>query len=676
MSWPRLHVLALLVLFAGIANAAKPFQSMDVFALQWASDPALSPDAQVVVYVRRSMDVMQDRRVSRLWLMNRDGSDHRALTSGESNQRSPTWSPTGDRLAFIETTDQGAEIFVYWRKSGVVSRISQLPQSPGALSWSPDSRNLAFSMLVAEPDVTLVSAPKAPPGAEWAPAPRVTTRLYHEADGRGRLKPGLPQYFIVASDGGSAEQVTTLDCRLPRRPHWADAGRSLVFSANCVEDREKRYRNSEIYRYDLASGELTELTSQNGPDAGPQVSPDGNTIAYWRYSDKVQTYQVNELVLMDLDGGNKRTLLSDLDRAISDIRWSPSGKRVFFTYADQGVGKIASVTLSGRLRIVADDFGGEAIGRPYGGGSYSVARNDQLVYTQASAYRPAELAVVRPGGSGATITSLSASWSTYRDLGEVREVNYTSSVDQRPIQGWLVMPPNYDAANSYPLLVENHGGPVSHYGPLFSPEFQLYAAAGYVVFYPNPRGSTSYGEEFGNLLYHNYPGDDYNDVMDGVDYLIAQGIASEESLFVTGGSAGGTMTAWMVSNNQRFKAAVVVKPVMNWISKTLTADNHFWYANYRYPGQPWESIDTYMKFSPISRVGQIETPTLVMVGTDDLRTPVSEAKQLYHALRLRGVDTALVELPGASHFIANRPSQLIAKVEHVIHWLDRYRATD
>ena len=221
--------------------------------------------------------------------------------------------------------------------------------------------------------------------------------------------------------------------------------------------------------------------------------------------------------------------------------------------------------------------------------------------------------------------------------------------------------------------MENHGGPISNYGDRFSPEIQLYASAGFVVFYPNPRGSTSYGEEFGNLLYHHYPGNDYDDVMDGVDAILKKGYIPEDSLFVTGGSAGGIMTAWMIGSNNRFRAAAVVKPVMNWISKTLTADNYYGYAHYRYPGQPWENMETYMKFSPISLVGNIQTPTLVMVGTADLRTPLSEAKQLYHALKLRKIETALVEVPGAYHFISSRPSQLITKIEHIVAWFERYR---
>ena len=223
------------------------------------------------------------------------------------------------------------------------------------------------------------------------------------------------------------------------------------------------------------------------------------------------------------------------------------------------------------------------------------------------------------------------------------------------------------------MIVENHGGPISNYGDRFSPEILLYSASGYVVFYPNPRGSTSYGEEFGNLLYRNYPGDDYHDVMDGVNTMIKKGYIDEKNLFVTGGSAGGIMTAWIIGKNDRFKAAVVAKPVMNWISKTLTADNYFGYANSRYKGQPWENFEEYWKFSPISLVGNIKTPTMVMVGRKDLRTPISEAKQLYHALKLRKIETVYIEIPEAFHNISNKPSQLITKIDHVLAWFNKYK---
>ena len=236
----------------------------------------------------------------------------------------------------------------------------------------------------------------------------------------------------------------------------------------------------------------------------------------------------------------------------------------------------------------------------------------------------------------------------------------------------MVKPPDFEEDKQYPLLVEIHGGPISNYGDRFSAEIQLYASAGYVGFYPNFRGSTGYGEDFGNLLYNNYPCDDYQDIIDGVDHLITAGYIDQEQLYVTGGSAGGIMTAWIIGKNHRFRAASVVKPVMNWISKTLTADNYYGYANYRIPGQPWENFEAYWKFSPISLVGNVETPTMVMVGMEDLRTPISEAKQLYHALKLRRIPTVYVEIPGAYHNIARRPSQLITKIDHNLAWFKKH----
>ena len=203
---------------------------------------------------------------------------------------------------------------------------------------------------------------------------------------------------------------------------------------------------------------------------------------------------------------------------------------------------------------------------------------------------------------------------------------------------------------------------------------QLYAAAGYVVLYANPRGSSSYGQEFGNLIHHNYPGQDYDDLMSGVDAVIARGYVDEEQLFVTGGSGGGVLTAWIVGNTDRFAAAVSAKPVINWYSFVLTADFYPFFHQYWFPGFPWEVPDEYLRRSPLHRVGNVTTPTMLLTGEVDYRTPMSESEQFYQALKLRKVDTALVRIPGASHGIARRPSQLIAKVAHILAWFERYRS--
>ena len=650
------------------------FSYLDVFDLQYAADPQISPNGDFIVYRRIGFDVMKDRAWGNLWMLKTDGSQHQKLTSREVSESNPKWSPSGDRIAFSSSTDEGSEIYLYWVNTGKIAKLSQLPFSPSAITWSPDGTQLAFSMNVAAKASVIAKMPKKPKGANWADAPRITDRVYHEADGRGYIKPGFNHIFTIPTNGGALRQITTGDWHHRGTLSWAKDGAKIYFSANRVEDWEYRFRNSEIYSVEVKTGKINTLTSRNGPDYNPQVSPDGKHIAYLGYEDKVQAYQIRKIHLMNTDGSNKRVISEKLDRTIAGIQWDAKSGGLYFNYDDKGNGKIGHVSLSGKVSKLADNRGGTTLGRPYGSGSYAVSNNGTITYTHSRPNYPAEIAVLKfKEKSPKKITALNKALFDYKTLGKVEEVWYKSSFDGRDIQGWVVYPPNYDATKKYPFMVENHGGPILNYGDRFSIEMQLYASEGYIVFYPNARGSTSYGEEFGNLLYNNYPGQDYDDTMDGVDHCIKMGIAHEDQLFVTGGSAGGIMSAWMIGKNNRFKAAVVAKPVMNWISKTLVADNYFGYANSRYPGQPWENFEGYWKFSPLSLVGNIETPTMVMVGMNDLRTPPSEAKQLYHALKLRKIETVLVEIPGASHGIASKPSNLIAKIAHTVAWFDKYR---
>ncbi len=650
-----------------------PFQYLDVFDLEYASDPQISPDGQWVVYRRMGLDIMKDRPMGNLWLLSVDGKVHQKLTSREVNESQPRWSPDGDRIAFASSTEEGAEIYMYWMETSRIARLTQLEQSPSGLSWSPDGTQLAFSMKVAQAPPVIAKMPAKPKGASWAGAPRITDRLKHEQDGAGYISPGYYHIFVVSAHGGVARQITHGNYHHRGAISWHPDGNYVYFSANRQEDWEYDYRNSEIYRADVITGQIDQLTDRNGPDYSPAVSPDGSLIAYVGYEDRIQTYQRSILHVMNSDGSGHRAISTDLDRSVGDLVWDEDGSKLYVTYDEYGNTRIATIALDGSHNKLADNVGGTTIGRPYGGGSYSVSEDGTLAYTYTLPSHPAEVGIwSSQQDSVRLITDLNSDLLSFRDLGEVEEIWYKSSVDGRRVQGWIVKPPSYDPGKKYPLLVENHGGPISNYGDRFSAEMQLYAAHGYLVFYPNPRGSTGYGEEFGNLLYNNYPGDDYQDVMDGVDTLLSLGLVDEDHLYVTGGSAGGIMTAWIIGKNDRFRAAVVAKPVVNWISKTLVADNYYGYANYRYPGQPWENVEGYWKFSPLSLVGNIETPTMVMVGMNDLRTPPSEAKQLYHALKLRKVETVLVEIPEASHGIANRPSNLISKIAHTIAWFEKY----
>ena len=287
--------------------------------------------------------------------------------------------------------------------------------------------------------------------------------------------------------------------------------------------------------------------------------------------------------------------------------------------------------------------------------------------------RPANIGIVNEGQIQ-ILTALNNDLLGHRKLGLVNEITYKSSFDGQEIQGWYITPPDFDPAKKYPLILEIHGGPHLAYGPYFSAELQIMAAAGYIVFYNNYRGSLSYGEDFALLLQYKYSSsEDFADHMSGIDTLINLGFIDDKNLFITGGSAGGIATAYAVGLTDRFNAAVAAKPVINWLSKPLTADSMVGQIYHQFPGPPWEHLEHYWKRSPLSLMGNVTTPTLLITGEDDRRTPISETEQFYQGLRLRGIDSAMVRLPDTSHGIANKPSRLISKVDHILAWFERYR---
>ncbi|HEX6636229.1 MAG TPA: S9 family peptidase, partial [Steroidobacteraceae bacterium] len=444
--------------------------------------------------------------------------------------------------------------------------------------------------------------------------------------------------------------------------------------ANRGADWERDPQESEVFSVEVATGRLTQLTDRDGPDNSPVVSPDGRRIAYLGFDDRLQGYQVTHLYVVDIDGRNARMVTGAFDRDIENPRWAADGRSVYFSYDDRGVKKLGVVTLDGKVRTLAEGLGGTDLGRPYTSGMYSVARNGRLAFTHNTPLSPADVATATTGGATRVLTALNDDLFGNRTLGKVRALTWKSSHDQREIQGWVITPPDFDAAKKYPMILEIHGGPFAAYGPNYASELQLYAAAGYIVLYTNPRGSTSYGEEFGNLIHHAYPGFDYDDLMSGVDALIAQGNVDPGNLFVTGGSGGGVLTAWIVGKTDRFRAAVVAKPVINWSSFVLTADVNNFFYKYWFGAQPWEKPEDYWKRSPLSLVGNVKTPTMLITGEADYRTPIEESEQYYQALKLRKIDTLMVRIPEASHGgMVARPSNLIAKVDNILAWFERYR---
>ena len=653
-------------------DAAK-FLNTDIFQLEVAADIQISPDGDEVAYVRRSMDIMTDRARSNIWAVSADGESHRPLLSGADNYSSPRWSPDGGRIAYVSDAEgRGSEIHVRWMDTGQTAMLTNVAESPSSVTWSPDGRYIAFTMFVPADGPKLATPPEKPEGAEWAEPVTVIERLYYRADGRGYLETGNTHIFVLSADGGTPRQLTSGDYNHTGPLSWSPDGARIAFSANRVENYELTPTQSEIWTVDVDDGALTQLTDRVGPDTAPRFSPDGQRIVYLGYDDQKMGYHNGGVYVMDTDGGNVTALTEDLDRTVSEARWAGSSNRLYIRYDDSGDVVLASLDMNGRISRVADDLGGVSLGRPYTSGSFSVADNGAYAYTAGTPYRPADVAVGRRSASVRKVTALNDDLLGHKTLGEVEELTWTS-VGGLEIEGWIVKPPNFDESKQYPLILEIHGGPFAAYGPHFAAEIQLMAAAGYVVLYTNPRGSTSYGYDFANEIHHNYPSEDYDDLIAGVDAVIERGYIDEDQLFVTGGSGGGVLTAWIVGKTDRFAAAVSAKPVINWISTVLTTDIAAFMPQYWFDSPPWEDVDAYWSRSPLSLVGNVTTPTMLLTGEEDHRTPIPESEQYYQALKLRQIDTALVRVPGASHGIASRPSQLIAKVDSILAWFGRYR---
>jgi len=670
--WPWLLLGSLL---SSVATAALPnFTGADIFRLESAQDPQLRQDGGVIAYVRQSYDQMDDRARTAIWLVDAVTGSQTPLITGPGSVSSPRWSPDGSRLAYLQTNENGrAQLMVRWNQSGAAARIADLLETPKSVTWSPDGRSLAFLLFTPTEKSVLGEAPKKPEGAKWADPLELITDLHYRTDEEGYLRSGNSQLYVVAADGGAPRQLTSGPYELNDGISWTPDGRYLMVSGNRHEHWQLDPLNTEIYRVTAADGAVEALTARVGPDLSPAVSPDGRQIAYLGFDDRLRAYANQRVYVMDLDGGHSHALTAALDRSIDDVKWSGDGKHLYIRYVDRSVTRIARLWLDGRMEAVAEGLSGAEVDRPYSGGAFSVSAKGVVAFTAGGVAGPSNIAVVA-GRQTRVLTHLNADLVAARSLATVRPLAVASSFDHHPIDAWIMLPPSAPAGKRVPLILEIHGGPYASYGATFSTDHQLYAAAGFAVVYANPRGSTSYGEEFANQIDKDYPDHDYDDLMSVVDAAIATGSVDPDQLFVTGGSGGGVLTAWIVGKTHRFRAAASQKPVINWTSWLLTTDGYPESMKYWFGVPPWENPDLYWRHSPLSLVGAVTTPTLVIVGDRDFRTPLSDSEQYYQALKLRGVPTALLKIPGASHGgIAARPSQSAAKASAVLAWFERYR---
>lgn len=667
----------------GAQSTSRPngsvLQSEDLFSLSAAGDAQISSDGQTVAYVRTSNDITIDRGRTSIWFVDTRTAEEAELqgigAGAELSQ--PRWSPNGDRLAFVakpETGDLG--IYIYWRASKRVERIVTPVRSPSHITWSPDGRALAFVMPTPAAAETLGAALHKPDGAKWAEPLRIISRIEYKRDGEGERKPGYNHVYLVPSVGGAPRALTSGSFDDSGPLSWTPDGSAILFTSRRGPDWERERDLYAIYRASIADGALTQLSANKGPETSASVSPDGKRVAFTGYVQNYRGYENRRVQIMDIDGGNLRVLPALADRSVDKGKphWSADGRSLYVGYEDHGQAKVARLGLDGRTETVVAGLGGdEGIpDTPYAGGAFSVATDGTIAFAQGAVDHPSDIAVFRRGKTF-RITRLNDKLLGGKRLGAIQALAVTSRADQVPVDAWLVTPPDFDPTRRYPMVLEIHGGPFASYGPRFATDHQLYAAAGYVVLYANPRGSTGYGEEFANGINHSFPGIDYEDLMSAVDAAIGKGFVDPDRLFVAGVSGGGGLTAWIVGKTPRFKAAVSQAPVIDWTSQVLTGDFYPWMGRQWFGKQPWEDHELFWKHSPISLVGNVTTPTMLVVGDADLRTPPTQAEEFNSALQIRGIPTMLIKIPGAAHSTFSvRPSQSAARVNAILAWFARF----
>jgi len=669
--WSLLAVCVSLILSMSMGlslGAEKDYKLLNketYMEMETAGSPDISPDGKQIIFTRGWVDKMNDRQASNLWIADSKGERIRELTHGNWRDSSPVWSPDGEKIAFISDRDGTSQIHVKWLDTKEVAQLTHLERSPGSLRWSPDGKMLAFTMFLEDRDDILeVELPDKPYGASWAEDAIIIDRLSWRRDGRGPVPKGYSHIFVMDAElGGTPKQLTSGDYS-HSDPQWSMDGKKIYFSAIRKPDAEYLNGDSEIYSVDLETLEIKTLTDRKGPDRGPTVSSDGKWIAYTGYDDNNYTSHLSSLYLMDVDGGKKQLLAGNLPNSPSNASWAADSSGVYYLMREKGVSNLYFVPTDGKIKEITK-------GVQYLS-DISLAKNGQVAATRSTFYSPAYLVTFNLNQPDKPVKLVDFNKDVLADvkLGEVEEM-WSKSPDGLDLQGWLIKPAEFEPGKKYPMILYIHGGPWSMYTVRFDWAWQNFAANGYAVLYMNPRGSTGYGQDFVNGIQFSYPGKDGDDLIAGVDAAIAKGFIDEENLFVCGGSGGGVLTAWLVGHTapDKFRAAVSMRPVINWHSFVGTTDGSSWYRQFKQ--YPWEDPMEYALRSPLHYVGNVKTPTMVMTGEADLRTPMGQSEEYYRALKMLKKDTLLVRMPNEFHGW-RRPSHRLLQSLYLMAWFEKH----
>jgi dipeptidyl aminopeptidase/acylaminoacyl peptidase len=659
-----LLVSAALFPASGFQQTPKLLDMDTYLEMESVGSPRISPDGSHILFTRNSVDKMKDRNQSNLMLMDLESGRIRELTTGGFTVSSPIWSPDGRRIAFLSDRTGTNQIHMMWLDTRETVQLTNLDRAPSDIDWSPDGTRISFTMFIPDTGSPLpIKMPSFPRGAELARPAVVEDRSNWRRDGRGYTPKGNTHIFVVDSElGGTPRQITSGD-ESYNNPAWAPDGTKLYFSGDLEPEEGYERSNSEIHSIDLATLEITTLTDRLGPDNGPQVSPDGRWIAYTGYDENENYSNLSSLYLMDSTGGNKRMLAGDLPNSPGGITWAPNSSGVYYTMGEEGSSNLYFASRSGEVRKVTD-------GVHYISG-VSIADNGRVAATNSTFYRPDYLVTFDLNRPRELRTLVDYNGDVLDDmkLGEVEEI-WTESSDGLRVQGWLMKPAEFEPGRKYPMLLWIHGGPVSMYTVRWNWNWQNFAADGYAVLWMNPRGSTGYGQEFVNGINYLYPGNDFDDLMASVDAAIDRGFIDEDNLFVTGSSGGGVLTAWIVGHTDRFRAAVSQRPVINWHSFVGTTDGDGWYR--RFQSFPWEDPVEYAERSPLHYVGNVTTPTMLLSGVEDLRTPIGQAEEFYRALKVLGKETMHVKIPDEYHGSRSVSHRIMTQL-YIKAWFDKFK---
>ena len=635
-------------------------------------DARISPDGREIVYTRRYIDKINDRFESSLWIMDSDGERERFLMKGSN----PRWSPDGSRLLFTGPDKNGKpQIFVRWMDDeGAVSQVTNVTVTPASPTWSPDGKHIAFVAIVPAENKWNVSIPSPPEGAKWTKGPRILDRIHYRQDRVGFRDPGYSHLFVVPASSGTARQLTSGEWHVGAQfdglfsgagLSWTPDSKLILFDGLDDSNNDLMYRRSHIYAIDVATGGREMLTDSIGYWTDPVVSPDGRRVAYSGYPEAKETYEMPHLFVMDIDGGNSTNLTEDFDRPASGVIWDDNNRQVYFTAQDRGYVNVFRSDLNGKVTPITS---GQQVATLV---SADKARNVGVGLI-SNFSEPGDIYSFPLARSGepTRLTAVNADMLQGKTLGEQEEIWFEAE-DGSMAHGWIIRPPNFDPDMKYPMIFEIHGGPFAMYQGRFNLTYQIYAANGFVVLYTNPRGSTGYGEAFSQAISRAYPSVDHLDLMAGVDAALETGYVDEKRLYVGGCSGGGVLSSWMIGHTDRFAAAAVRCPVVNWLSMMGTTDIPFFTLSF-FQKPFWQDPTDWLKHSSIMYVGNVTTPTLVMTGEKDLRTPMAQSEEYYAALKVQGVPAQLMRFNEEYHGTSSKPSNAMRTMAYMMAWYNQW----